>query len=85
MQRSSEPHVDSQRAGYALLTGAVSGFVLVQAVVFGAGPMIFGLYSNTNYLLLGSDSRAGLSPEQEEQFASDKQIGGFAMESSRKS
>ncbi|GGU92711.1 hypothetical protein GCM10010182_05050 [Actinomadura cremea] len=33
---------------YALLTGAVSGFVLVQAVVFGAGPMIFGLYSNTN-------------------------------------
>ncbi|QFG22602.1 UbiA family prenyltransferase [Actinomadura sp. WMMB 499] len=33
---------------YALLTGAASGFVLVQAVVFGAGPMIFGLYSNTN-------------------------------------
>jgi LCP family protein required for cell wall assembly len=29
-----------------------------------------------NYLLLGSDSRSGLSPEQEEQFASDKQIGG---------
>ena len=29
-----------------------------------------------NYLLLGSDSRSGLSAEQEEQFASDKQIGG---------
>lgn len=33
---------------YALLTGAASGFVIVQAVVFGAGPMLFGLYSNTN-------------------------------------
>ncbi|RSN46700.1 MULTISPECIES: UbiA family prenyltransferase [Actinomadura] len=33
---------------YALLTGAASAFVIVQAVVFGAGPMLFGLYSNTN-------------------------------------
>ncbi|MFD0898897.1 UbiA family prenyltransferase [Actinomadura sediminis] len=33
---------------YALLTGAASGFVIVQAIVFGAGPMLFGLYSNTN-------------------------------------
>ncbi|WP_262403566.1 FAD-dependent oxidoreductase [Actinomadura sp. CNU-125] len=33
---------------YALLTGAAPAFVLVQAVVFGAGPMLFGLYSNTN-------------------------------------
>jgi 1,4-dihydroxy-2-naphthoate polyprenyltransferase len=33
---------------YALLTGETSGFVLVQAVLFGSGPMLFGLYSNTN-------------------------------------
>lgn len=33
---------------YGLLTGQVSGFVAVQAVLFGLGPMIFGLYSNTN-------------------------------------
>src|SRR5687768_4602096 len=29
-----------------------------------------------NYLLLGSDSRAGLSPEQQEQFGTDESIGG---------
>jgi LCP family protein required for cell wall assembly len=29
-----------------------------------------------NYLLLGSDSRSGLSPEQQEQFGSDEVIGG---------
>ncbi|WP_433213090.1 UbiA family prenyltransferase [Microtetraspora malaysiensis] len=33
---------------YGLLTGEVTGAVLVQAVLFGAGPMVFGLYSNTN-------------------------------------
>lgn len=33
---------------YALLTGGANGFVLVQAVLFGSGPMLFGLYSNTN-------------------------------------
>ncbi|GAA0272615.1 hypothetical protein GCM10009527_081310 [Actinomadura nitritigenes] len=33
---------------YALLTGGASGFVVVQAVLFGSGPMLFGLYSNTN-------------------------------------
>ncbi|MFA1546934.1 UbiA family prenyltransferase [Actinomadura chokoriensis] len=33
---------------YALLTGGTTGFVLVQAVLFGSGPMLFGLYSNTN-------------------------------------
>ena len=29
-----------------------------------------------NYLLLGSDSRAGLSPEQQEQFGTDQSLGG---------
>jgi anionic cell wall polymer biosynthesis LytR-Cps2A-Psr (LCP) family protein len=29
-----------------------------------------------NYLLLGSDSRAGLSPEQQEQFGTDESLGG---------
>jgi 1,4-dihydroxy-2-naphthoate octaprenyltransferase len=33
---------------YALLTGEATGFVIVQAVLFGSGPMLFGLYSNTN-------------------------------------
>jgi 1,4-dihydroxy-2-naphthoate polyprenyltransferase len=33
---------------YGLLVGHVDGFVIVQALVFGGGPMIFGLYSNTN-------------------------------------
>ncbi|MFD6098245.1 UbiA family prenyltransferase [Nocardiopsis flavescens] len=33
---------------YGLLVGHVDGFVVVQAIVFGGGPMIFGLYSNTN-------------------------------------
>ncbi|GHC82131.1 hypothetical protein GCM10007079_22790 [Nocardiopsis terrae] len=33
---------------YGLLVGQVDGFVVVQALIFGGGPMIFGLYSNTN-------------------------------------
>ncbi|MFE3457136.1 UbiA family prenyltransferase [Nocardiopsis aegyptia] len=33
---------------YGLLTGEVTGFVVVQALLFGFGPMVFGLYSNTN-------------------------------------
>jgi 1,4-dihydroxy-2-naphthoate octaprenyltransferase len=33
---------------YALLTGEVTGLVVIQAVLFGSGPMLFGLYSNTN-------------------------------------
>lgn len=33
---------------YGLLIGHVDGFVVVQALIFGGGPMIFGLYSNTN-------------------------------------
>lgn len=35
-------------APHGLLTGQFSGFVLVQAVLFGFGPMILALYSNTN-------------------------------------
>ncbi|MEV0618451.1 UbiA family prenyltransferase [Nonomuraea sp. NPDC050404] len=35
-------------APYGLLAGEAGGFVVVQAVLFGWGPMIFGLYSNTN-------------------------------------
>jgi 1,4-dihydroxy-2-naphthoate polyprenyltransferase len=33
---------------YGLITGEFSGFVLVQAVLFGMGPLMFGVYSNTN-------------------------------------
>ncbi len=35
-------------APYGLLTGELNGFVVVQALLFGFGPMLFGLYSNTN-------------------------------------
>ncbi|RKT89218.1 1,4-dihydroxy-2-naphthoate octaprenyltransferase [Saccharopolyspora antimicrobica] len=33
---------------YGLATGEFSGFLLVQAVLFGMGPLMFGVYSNTN-------------------------------------
>ncbi|MGH3972415.1 MAG: UbiA family prenyltransferase [Pseudonocardiaceae bacterium] len=35
-------------APYGLLTGMIGGFVVVQALVFGLGPLLFGVYSNTN-------------------------------------
>lgn len=35
-------------AQYGLLTGEFSGFVMVQGVLFGFGPLMFGVYSNTN-------------------------------------
>jgi 1,4-dihydroxy-2-naphthoate octaprenyltransferase len=35
-------------APYGLATGEFSPFVLVQAVLFGLGPLMFGVYSNTN-------------------------------------
>jgi 1,4-dihydroxy-2-naphthoate octaprenyltransferase len=33
---------------YGLMAGHFSGFVLVQGVLFGFGPLMFGVYSNTN-------------------------------------
>lgn len=35
-------------APYGLLAGQVSGFALVQGTLFGLGPLLFGVYSNTN-------------------------------------
>jgi 1,4-dihydroxy-2-naphthoate polyprenyltransferase len=35
-------------APYGLLSGMAGGFVVVQALVFGLGPLLFGVYSNTN-------------------------------------
>ncbi len=35
-------------APYGLLSGTAGGFVIVQALVFGLGPVLFGVYSNTN-------------------------------------
>ncbi|MEU7024702.1 UbiA family prenyltransferase [Streptomyces sp. NPDC046203] len=35
-------------APYGLVTGGFSGFLMVQAVLFGFGPLMFGVYSNTN-------------------------------------
>ncbi|WP_433369616.1 UbiA family prenyltransferase [Streptosporangium sp. CA-115845] len=42
---------------YGLLTGEVTDLVLVQALLFGFGPMLFGLYSNTHDI--DGDRRAG--------------------------
>ncbi|GAA1760363.1 UbiA family prenyltransferase [Streptomonospora arabica] len=33
---------------YGLLSGTLDAFVLVQGVLFGLGPLLFGVYSNTN-------------------------------------
>ncbi|MEV3872030.1 UbiA family prenyltransferase [Streptomyces sp. NPDC049906] len=33
---------------HALLTGGFSGFLMTQALLFGFGPLMFGVYSNTN-------------------------------------
>ncbi|MER6691815.1 UbiA family prenyltransferase [Streptomyces minutiscleroticus] len=44
-------------APYGLVTGSFSGFVLVQGVLFGFGPLLFGVYSNTNDA--GGDRAAG--------------------------
>jgi 1,4-dihydroxy-2-naphthoate octaprenyltransferase len=33
---------------YGLVTGRFDGFVLTQALLFGMGPLLFGVYSNTN-------------------------------------
>nr|WP_285748247.1 UbiA family prenyltransferase [Lentzea sp. NBRC 105346] len=33
---------------YGLATGTIDGFALVQALLFGLGPLLFGVYSNTN-------------------------------------
>jgi 1,4-dihydroxy-2-naphthoate octaprenyltransferase len=33
---------------YGLVTGGWSGFLMVQAVLFGFGPLMFGVYSNTH-------------------------------------
>ena len=35
-------------APYGLLTGVAGRFIAVQAVLFGLGPVLFGVYSNTN-------------------------------------
>ncbi len=35
-------------APYGLAAGAIGGFVVVQALLFGLGPLLFGVYSNTN-------------------------------------
>lgn len=35
-------------APHGLMSGTAGGFVVVQALVFGLGPVLFGVYSNTN-------------------------------------
>lgn len=44
-------------APYGLLAGDAPGFVIVQALLFGLGPLLFGVYSNTNDI--AGDRRVG--------------------------
>lgn len=44
-------------APYGLLAGDASNFVVVQALIFGLGPLLFGVYSNTNDIV--GDRRVG--------------------------
>ncbi|GAA3761128.1 UbiA family prenyltransferase [Salinactinospora qingdaonensis] len=44
-------------APYGLLAGGLDGFVLAQAVIFGFGPLLFGVFSNTNDI--EGDARVG--------------------------
>lgn len=44
-------------APYGLVTGGFSGFILIQALLFGLGPLLFGVYSNTNDI--DGDRRVG--------------------------
>lgn len=44
-------------APYGLLAGDLPGFVVVQALLFGLGPLLFGVYSNTNDI--AGDRRVG--------------------------
>ncbi|WP_158841452.1 UbiA family prenyltransferase [Saccharothrix deserti] len=44
-------------APYGLVTGGVDGVVVVQALIFGLGPLLFGVYSNTNDV--AGDRRVG--------------------------
>lgn len=44
-------------APYGLLTGGLDGVVVVQALIFGLGPLLFGVYSNTNDV--AGDRRVG--------------------------
>ncbi|MER5262537.1 UbiA family prenyltransferase [Actinosynnema sp. NPDC002837] len=44
-------------APYGLVTGRIDGVVVVQALIFGLGPLLFGVYSNTNDV--AGDRRVG--------------------------
>ncbi|MBX9389766.1 UbiA family prenyltransferase [Streptomonospora nanhaiensis] len=44
-------------APYGLLSGTVHAFAVVQGVLFGLGPLLFGVYSNTNDI--PGDARVG--------------------------
>ncbi|MFR9728436.1 UbiA family prenyltransferase [Saccharopolyspora sp. MS10] len=53
---------------HGLATGEFSGFALVQAVLFGLGPLMFGVYSNTNDVVgdrsVGRPTVAALTTER---------------------
>ncbi|SOD63377.1 1,4-dihydroxy-2-naphthoate octaprenyltransferase [Streptomyces zhaozhouensis] len=71
-------------APHALVTGSFSGFLLVQGVLFGAGPLLFGVYSNTNDIAgdraVGRRTVAALaSPRGNARFVLALSVGEFAV------
>ncbi|KAB8161270.1 1,4-dihydroxy-2-naphthoate prenyltransferase [Streptomyces sp. 3MP-14] len=71
-------------APHALVTGGFSGFLLVQGVLFGCGPLLFGVYSNTNDIegdrAVGRRTVAALvSPRGNARFVGALSVGEFAV------
>lgn len=69
---------------HALVTGGFSGFLLVQGVLFGCGPLLFGVYSNTNDIAgdraVGRRTVAALvSPRGNARFVGALSVGEFAV------
>ncbi|EOD66356.1 UbiA family prenyltransferase [Amycolatopsis vancoresmycina] len=71
-------------APYGLITGRFDGFVLVQALLFGLGPLLFGVYSNTNDIAgdraVGRPTVAALtSPRGNRRFVAALSLGEFLL------
>ncbi|KDN22622.1 UbiA family prenyltransferase [Amycolatopsis rifamycinica] len=71
-------------APYGLLTGRFDGFVLVQALLFGLGPLLFGVYSNTNDIAgdrsVGRPTVAALTtPRGNRRFVAALSLGEFLL------
>jgi 1,4-dihydroxy-2-naphthoate octaprenyltransferase len=71
-------------APFVLATGGLTGFVVAQALIFGLGPLLFGVYSNTNDIV--GDSQVGrptvaalVSPRANAMFVAALSVAEFAI------